>query len=76
MEEQEIRDGVVNAFQFLLFDNLDWLVEIDVLPFATLNLEEADNLEVSFREEEIRGVLFDMNGDKAPGPDGFALAFW
>ncbi|RVW68028.1 Transposon TX1 uncharacterized 149 kDa protein [Vitis vinifera] len=27
-------------------------------------------------EEEISGALMEMNGDKAPGPDGFTLAFW
>ena len=33
-------------------------------------------LEVPFTEEEIHSALLDMNVDKAPGPDGFTVAFW
>ena len=29
-----------------------------------------------FIEEEIWAAVFGLNGDKAPGPDGFFLAFW
>ncbi|RVW39225.1 LINE-1 retrotransposable element ORF2 protein [Vitis vinifera] len=44
-EEQEMREGIVSAFQ-------------------------------QFTEEEIFAALMGMNGDKAPGPDGFTIAFW
>ena len=27
-------------------------------------------------EEEVHSTLMDMNEDKAPGPDGFTVAFW
>ncbi|RVX21578.1 hypothetical protein CK203_002332 [Vitis vinifera] len=27
-------------------------------------------------EAEVQAALMDMNGDKAPGPDGFTLSFW
>ena len=33
-------------------------------------------LELPFSESEVHAALMDMNGDKAPGPDGFTLAFW
>lgn len=29
-----------------------------------------------FDEEEVFGVVHDFNGDKAPGPDGFTMAFF
>ena len=29
-----------------------------------------------FIEEEIHAALMGMNGDKAPGPNGFTVAFW
>ena len=71
-----MREGISNAFQSLFSDNMDWRAEIDGLPFASLNPEEASSLEVPFREEEVFIALNEMDGDKAPGPDGFTLAFW
>ena len=32
-------------------------------------------LEAHFSEEEVFGALSDLNGDKAPGPDGFTMVF-
>ena len=37
---------------------------------------EAASLEVPFIEEEIFAALFDLNGDKAPNPNGFTFPFW
>ncbi|RVW82040.1 hypothetical protein CK203_049062 [Vitis vinifera] len=42
----------------------------------SLNAQEAEFLEVPFSEEEIHSALLELNGDKAPGPDGFTMAFW
>ena len=33
-------------------------------------------LEREFTEEEVRKVVKSMVGDKAPGPDGFSMAFF
>ena len=55
---------------------MTWRAEIDGLPFVTLSPEEAGNLEMPFREEEIFMAINEMDGDKAPGPDGFSMAFW
>ena len=33
-------------------------------------------LELPFIEGEVQAALMDMNGDKAPSPDGFTLLFW
>ena len=41
----------------------------------SLNVREAEVLELPFTEEEIHSALLEMNGDKAPGPDGFIVAF-
>ncbi|RVX10737.1 Transposon TX1 uncharacterized 149 kDa protein [Vitis vinifera] len=38
--------------------------------------EDAARLEEAFTEEEVFSALSDLNGDKAPGPDGFSLSFW
>ncbi|RVW40207.1 hypothetical protein CK203_078389 [Vitis vinifera] len=44
--------------------------------FGRLNHVEAEGLEQPFIEEEIHAALMGMNGDKAPDPDGFIVAFW
>ncbi|RVW80279.1 Uridine kinase-like protein 1, chloroplastic [Vitis vinifera] len=42
----------------------------------SLNHAEAEGLEQPFTEAENHLALMGMNGDKAPGPDGFTVAFW
>ncbi|RVW42952.1 hypothetical protein CK203_076318 [Vitis vinifera] len=77
-EEQEIkrRVGVVRAFKNLLTDHGEWHPSMDGLAFNRIDGEEAARLEEAFTEEEVFSALSDMNGDKAPGPDGFSLSFW
>ena len=33
-------------------------------------------MEIPFSEAEVHSALMEMNGDKAPRPDGFTVAFW
>ncbi|RVW91675.1 LINE-1 reverse transcriptase-like [Vitis vinifera] len=75
-EEQEIKGGVVGAFKNLLTDPGEWHPSMDGLAFNRIDGEEAARLEEAFIEEEVFSALSDMNGDKAPGPDGFSLSFW
>ena len=75
-EDQEVREGIVNAFQHLLLEEPGWRADIEGLHLNRLNSREAEVLEMPFTEEEIYAALMDMNGDKAPGPDGFTVAFW
>ncbi|RVW35251.1 Transposon TX1 uncharacterized 149 kDa protein [Vitis vinifera] len=75
-EEQEVREGIVQNFQQLLTEEPGWKADIEGLHLQSLNSNEADGLEGPFTEEEIHSALLDMNGDKAPGPDGFIVAFW
>ena len=37
---------------------------------------EAEGLEIPFSKEEVFAALSDLGKDKAPGPDGFTMAFW
>ena len=75
-EEQEVRTGIVDAFQQLLTEDLEWKANIGWLSLNQISQQEADSLELPFMEEEVHSALMDMNGDKAPGPDGFSVAFW
>jgi hypothetical protein len=44
--------------------------------FTSLELEEATQLERPFSEKEVVLALNQISGEKAPGPDGFTLAFF
>jgi hypothetical protein len=46
----------------------------DDIPQVTA--EENELLIAEFMEEEIRGAIFQMNHNTAPGPDGFPLEFY
>ena len=49
---------------------------MDELDFACIEEEEKLSLEKEFSKEEVIQVLREMEGDKAPGPDGFTMAFF
>ena len=49
---------------------------MDGLDFACIVEEERLSLEKEFTKEEVFLVLREMEGDKAPGPDGFTMAFF
>ena len=76
MEEQEIREGIASAFQSLLSEDMGWKADIGRLQFDQISQQEAENLEMPFSEDEIYVALMEMNEDKAPGPNGFTMAFW
>ncbi len=53
-----------------------WRPLLDGLDFSILFIEDAASLERPFEEEEVTGVVHGFAGDKAPGPDGFLVAFF
>ena len=75
-KEEEIRDGLVAAFQNLLSAPSGWSPSLPDMAFNEIGSEEADRIEESFSEEEIWTAISGLNSDKAPGPDGFPIAFW
>ena len=49
---------------------------MDGLDFACIEEGERLSLEKEFTKEEVIQVLREMEGDKAPGPDGFTIVFF
>ena len=49
---------------------------MDGLEFARIEEDEWLDLERDFSKEEVVKVLHEMEGDKAPGPDDFTMAFF
>ena len=74
-EENDIKEGVVQASHSLLSETVEWRPRCNGLQVGVLEGETATMLEAPFSEEEVFGALSDLNGDKAPGPDGFTMAF-
>ena len=72
----EIKEGVYRAYQSLLSESGDWRPSINGLNFKELGEGLASSLEVMFSKEEIFAALSSCYSDKAPGPDGFTMAFW
>ena len=49
---------------------------MDGLDFACIEEDERVSLEKEFTKEEVIQVLREIEGDKAPDPDGFSMAFF
>ena len=74
--EEQLRLRITKAFEAMLADSGEWRANLEGLHFSRLNALEANNLELQFMETEVINALNDLNVDKAPGPDGYTVAFW
>ena len=75
-KEVDIKVGLIDAFKNLLLAPSEWCPSLPDLSFNEIGIEDSSKLEEVFSEEEIWAAISGLNGDKAPGPDGFPLAFW
>uniref|UniRef100_A0A2N9GYT9 DC1 domain-containing protein n=1 Tax=Fagus sylvatica TaxID=28930 RepID=A0A2N9GYT9_FAGSY len=75
-EESSIRHQVVQFYKSLYQETEEWLPDVDGLSFASIGAEAKSRLERRFDKEEVVQVLKDLEGDKAPGLDGFTIAFF
>ena len=64
------------AFQNLFSAPGGWSPSLHDVEINEIGQEEAARLEESFSEEEIWNAVSGLSSDKAPGPDGFPIAFW
>jgi hypothetical protein len=75
-DQDAIRAEISGFYQHLYIEDITCRPFLDGLPFSSISSEEASWLERPFEEEEISKVVSNMNGDKAPGPDGFPMSFY
>ena len=75
-KEVDIKEGLVDAFQNLLSAPSGWRPILPEIALDEIGFEEATKLEEVCSEEEIWTAISGLNSDKAPGPNGFPLAFW
>jgi hypothetical protein len=71
-----IRDHAVNFYESMFAESMPWRPRLDDLAFESISAVEASSLEAPFLEKEVKDVIFGMDGNKAPGPDGFSMAFF
>ena len=66
---------MARAYKDFLLDLGGWRPSISSLSFKDIGRDVAAKLEDPFTMEEVFKMLSDLNGDKAPGQDGFSIAF-
>jgi hypothetical protein len=67
---------VEQFYHSLYQESESWRPEADGLDFDSIDPIDRDLLEKPFDREEVVQVLQNLQGDKAPGPDGFTMAFF
>ena len=75
-DDSVIRAKVVQFYESLYQELESWRPTVNGLDFEVISSEERDMLERSFTSEEVLQVVKDLQGDKAPGPDGFTISFF
>jgi hypothetical protein len=76
VESEEITAEIVQYYQNLYSETTQWRPKLDGLLFNSLTSVDAIDVIRLFDEEEVQAAVTAMPGDKAPGPDGFTLAFY
>lgn len=78
LEKEEEINGAFKRFYLDLFSSEGRRDMAEALEFVEEVVSNEDNLrlEKEVTEEEIRMAAFQLNGSKAPGPDGFSGCFY
>jgi hypothetical protein len=74
--QTEICEHIVEFYKKLFSEQCRRRPKVDDISLDSISEIEAGWLERGFEEEEVKRVVFKMNGDKASGPDGFSMAFF
>jgi hypothetical protein len=72
----DIKAQIIEFYKSLYTEDVGRRPLLDDLQFSSISSDEAVWLERLFEEEEIFHAVSNMNGDKAPGPDGFPMSFF
>jgi len=71
-----IWENFVNFYNRLYSKQFSWRLKLDGLSLLSFEADERNWLERDFEGSEVLEVVRDLNGDKAPGLDGFSTAFF
>ncbi|RVW89836.1 LINE-1 retrotransposable element ORF2 protein [Vitis vinifera] len=73
-ELKSIKEEILRYFEKLYASPSGESWRVEGLDWSPISGESASRLESPFTEEEIYKAIFQMDRDKAPGPDGFTIA--
>ena len=76
LDPKEVKEGIVQYYRQLYCETIPWRSTLIGLSFQTLVSKEANSLVLPFGEDEVLEAVRCMSGDKAPGPNGFTMAFY
>jgi hypothetical protein len=75
-DKEVIKSQVAQFYHHLFQESESWRLEMDGIEFDSISSSDRIMLERPFDREEVLQVIENLQGDKAPGPDGFTLAFF
>lgn len=76
VEPTEIKREIIELYQNLYSEPEAWRPHSNLNSGPLISEEDSIMLQSQFGEQEIRDCVMACAGDKAPGPDGFSMAFF
>ena len=71
---ESIKEEILRYFEKLYSSPSGEPWEVEGLDWSPISGDSASRLDSPFTEEEIPKAIFQLDKDKAPGPDGFTIA--
>lgn len=75
-EKEAIKRKTLEFFERLYTEQESWRPSANFDGIASITTEESNTLEAAFEEEEMLAAIKSSTPDKAPGPDGYTMAFY
>lgn len=75
-DPDDISANIVQFYTSLYVEPFHWRPSLDEFEFDSVSKGEMVWFERPFKEDEVARVVHDLNGDKAPCPDGFTFPFY
>ena len=76
MEDEEIAEEIISFFSHLYSSSHPQFIGIDGFDWSPITARDVADLIRPFEEDEVKQAVFDCDGNKSLGPDGFTLAFF
>ena len=76
LDQKSIKVCIIQFYKNLFTEHKVYRPYPDVLNFPKISDDKAGRLVRPFDDVEVFEVVKDFEGDKAPGPDGFSMAFF